>query len=138
MDFRSSRDSFGSRVALRPCSPLLSDAGTLQRAHSHVGFGVSSKFAKTLPEFGSKVCFPSASLRERAPAAVLWQNSRAESRAAELDRVLTDLALQAAPGVKTGAELDATDVLETGTREEQFHKDPARTWLQKFRSFQSY
>eukprot|EP00438_Fugacium_kawagutii_P019725 Skav213554 [mRNA] locus=scaffold263:69592:73184:+ [translate_table: standard] len=131
MDFRSSRDSFGSRVALRPCSPLLSDAGTLRRAHSHVGFG-DSKFAKTLPEFGfgdskfgnSKVCFPS-SLRERAPGA-LWQNSRAETRAAELERVLkADLALQAAPAFKAGSELDiCADVLESGMREEQFHKDP--------------
>eukprot|EP00490_Sorites_sp_Unknown_P009650 CAMPEP_0114638308 /NCGR_PEP_ID=MMETSP0191-20121206/551_1 /TAXON_ID=126664 /ORGANISM="Sorites sp." /LENGTH=250 /DNA_ID=CAMNT_0001850067 /DNA_START=13 /DNA_END=765 /DNA_ORIENTATION=- len=121
---RPGRESFGS-VALRPCSPLLSDAGTLQaqRARS-LGSLVQPanqpKFAKTTPNFGSVM------LRARTPTAgVLWENTRAETQAAELDRVLkADLTLQdKAQGLKFGPETDINDAIESGLREEQFHKD---------------
>ena len=126
-----SRESFGSRLALRPCSPLLSDAGTLQRARSHGGF-VRPKFSKT-SDFG----FPSAAsasvmLREKTPTAgVLSENTRAEYRAAELERVLKeDFAFQnKAHNLKTGfPEMDSyKDSLESGLREEQFRQDHRRT-----------
>ena len=131
-DLWPSRESFGSRLALRPCSPLLSDAGTLQRARSHGGF-VRPKFSKTSPDFG----FPSAAsasvmLREKTPTAgVLSENTRAEYRAAELERVLKeDFAFQnKAHNLKTGfPEMDSyKDSLESGLREEQFRQDHRRT-----------
>ena len=131
-DLWPSRESFGSRLALRPCSPLLSDAGTLQRARSLGGF-VRPKFSKTSPDFG----FPSAAsasvmLREKTPTAgVLSENTRAEYRAAELERVLKeDFAFQnKAHSLKTGfPEMDSyKDSLESGLREEQFRQDHRRT-----------
>ena len=131
-DLWPSRESFGSRLALRPCSPLLSDAGTLQRARSHGGF-VRPKLSKTSPDFG----FPSAAsasvmLREKTPTAgVLSENTRAEYRAAELERVLKeDFSFQnRARNLKTGSpEMDSyKDSLESGLREQQFHQDHRRT-----------
>ena len=116
------RVSFGSRLALRPCSPLLSDAGTLQRARSHGSF--QPRFAKTSPDFGFPK--PTSMLRARTPTAgVLWENTRAESRAAELERVLqADLAFQnQAQHVKGVPEIAKGDLLDSSLREEQFHKD---------------
>lgn len=114
------RVNFGSRLALRPCSPLLSDAGTLQRARSHGSF---QPLAKTSPDFGFK---PTSMLRARTPTAgVLWENTRAESRAAELERVLqADLAFQnQAQHVKGVLEIANGDLLDSSLREEQFDKD---------------
>lgn len=115
------RVNFGSRLALRPCSPLLSDAGTLQRARSHGSF---QPLAKTSPDFGFPK--PTSMLRARTPTAgVLWENTRAESRAAELERVLqADLAFQnQAQHVKGVLEIANGDSLDSSLREEQFHKD---------------
>ena len=67
-------------------------------------------------------------LREKTPTAgVLSQNTRAEYRAAELERVLKeDFAFQnKAHSLKTGSpEMDSCkESLESGLREEQFRQD---------------
>ena len=71
-------------------------------------------------------------VREKTPTAgVLSENTRAEYRAAELERVLKeDFAFQnKAHNLKTGfPEMDSyKDSLESGLREEQFRQDHRRT-----------
>lgn len=68
-----SRVSF-ARLALRPCSPLLSDAGSLQRVRSQGVLG--SRASRAF--FAEKLRTPAAGVQS--------ENHRAQSRAAELER----------------------------------------------------